>query len=275
MDMYRLYQLKNTKENAEFLFQSFEYVISHGGTVHISRYNMVYEGALLTAASATDVRDTIKRKPGRAFSDKPPGTGDVMTINHSGTTECFYLDTYGMIPVSGFLGEVPSGSMALTPATSNYVLPGKPGTWRVVDTIKIEDNTFFQLESMEFGRRSACIITDASGHIITDDNRNDFDNETIALIKRTLHPEQTTIVVSKQPHGKPPMEQYQKYYENGTYERSGTAEITEEQNYNMIDGNKNNVKKPEERESVRERLKKKLEMVHGGQSQSQELIRRQ
>lgn len=275
MDMYRIYQLKNTEENKKFLFQSFEYVISHGGTVHVSRYNMVYEGALLTAASATDVRDAIKRKPGKAFSDRPPGTGDVITISHPGTTECYYLDTYGMVSISGFLGEVPSDNKPLTPSTSNYVLAGKAGTWQVVDTVTVEDHVFFQLESMEFGRRSACIITDATGHIITDNNRNDFDDETIALIKRTLHPEQTTIIVSKQPHGKPPMEQHQKYFENGTYERSGSSEVTGEQNYNMIDGNNNNAKKPEERESVRERLKKKLELVHGGPSQAQEIMRRQ
>lgn len=38
---------------------------------------------------------------------------------------------------------------------------------------------------------------------------------------------------------KPSMENWQKYYENGEYLRS--AEMTEEQNYNMIDGRINNL----------------------------------
>ena len=39
--------------------------------------------------------------------------------------------------------------------------------------------------------------------------------------------------------GNPPLETWQKYHENGEYLRS--AEITEEQNYNMIDGRVNNL----------------------------------
>ena len=39
--------------------------------------------------------------------------------------------------------------------------------------------------------------------------------------------------------GRPPLETWQKYHENGEYLRS--AEITEEQNYNMIDGRVNNL----------------------------------
>ena len=66
------------------------------------------------------------------------------------------------------------------------------------------------------------------------------------------------------------MENYQKYFENGEYLRS--AEMDEEQNYNMIDGWINNQKKklkisdPKKRPSVLKRLYQKqdeLERCYG------------
>ena len=44
---------------------------------------------------------------------------------------------------------------------------------------------------------------------------------------------------TQEKRGKPVLESWQKSYENGEYLRS--AEITEEQNYNMIDGRMNNL----------------------------------
>lgn len=60
---------------------------------------------------------------------------------------------------------------------------------------------------------------------------------------------------------KPPLENWQKSYENGEYLRS--VEITEEQNYNMIDGRMNNLpskpRKIGQRISVLDRLHLKFE----------------
>lgn len=57
-----------------------------------------------------------------------------------------------------------------------------------------------------------------------------------------------------QQNQKPLLENWQKYMENGEYLRS--AEICEEQNYNMIDGCHNNIafKKKKDRVSVLERV---------------------
>jgi len=56
------------------------------------------------------------------------------------------------------------------------------------------------------------------------------------LIKEYLNPAPSVPEPEKQ---KPPMENWQKYYENGEYLRR--AKRTEEQNYNMIDGLMNNL----------------------------------
>ena len=73
-------------------------------------------------------------------------------------------------------------------------------------------------------------------------------------IREYLHPEKEELSEVKQE--KPALENWQKAYENGEYLRS--AEITEEQNYNMIDGRMNNLplkpRKIGERISVLDRL---------------------
>ena len=59
------------------------------------------------------------------------------------------------------------------------------------------------------------------------------------------------------PQEKPPLENWQKYMENGEYLRS--SEISEEQNYNMIDGRRNNTvsKEKKSRTSVLAKLHRK------------------
>lgn len=75
---------------------------------------------------------------------------------------------------------------------------------------------------------------------------------------------------------KPKLDNWQKYMENGEYLRS--AEITEEANYNMIDGLKNNAapkdKKPRPKESVLAKLNEKKEEVarRSGQKAMQQVM---
>ena len=72
------------------------------------------------------------------------------------------------------------------------------------------------------------------GKVVTDESKG-FDETTIQKLRDFLQSQEKPLPVPE----KPQMEQWQKYYENGEYLRS--AEMTEEQNYNMIDGRMNNI----------------------------------
>ena len=77
-------------------------------------------------------------------------------------------------------------------------------------------------------------------------------------------------------NSKPKLDNWQKYMENGEYLRS--VEITEEANYNMIDGLKNNAapkdKKNRQKESVLAKLNEKKEEVarRSGQKTIQQVM---
>mgnify|MGYP000632883417 CR=1 FL=1 len=86
---------------------------------------------------------------------------------------------------------------------------------------------------------------------MAEDNRNGFDENAKQQIREYLHPPKPV----QKPEEKPPLENWQKYMENGEYLRS--SEISEEQNYNMIDGRRNNMPPKKTRTSVLVKLHQK------------------
>ena len=98
-----------------------------------------------------------------------------------------------------------------------------------------------------------------------------FTDETIEKIRLSLKELETRQAVdaSLAIDKRPKLELWQQYFENGEYLRA--AEISEEQNYNMIDGTMNN-RSP--KRSVLERLQEKQTKVNhlSPQRQSPELI---
>ena len=89
------------------------------------------------------------------------------------------------------------------------------------------------------------------GKVVAEDNRNGFDENAKQQIREYLHPPKPV----QKPEEKPPLENWQKYMENGEYLRS--SEISEEQNYNMIDGRRNNMPPKKTRTSVLVKLHQK------------------
>ncbi len=110
------------------------------------------------------------------------------------------------------------------------------------------------MEHTTYGADAAWVVLDEYGKMVVDHVYNGFDENVQKLIKEYLNP--VPPVSEPQKQEKPSLEIWQKAYENGEYLRS--AEITEEQNYNMIDGRMNNLpskpRKIGKRVSVLDRL---------------------
>ena len=151
---------------------------------------------------------------------------------------------------------------------------GKPRNWMATDDIIIDGKQFYLMEHQEYHRQVAYIILDSYGKMIMEECQNGFDEKT----KQKLHELMKTSEQREQEYQKykERLEHYQKFFENGTYERSW--ESGTEENYNMVDGQVNNLKsaegkrverkpaqspeqsskkKPKKRESVIKRLREK------------------
>lgn len=240
--MYRVYQLNDSPENDPFRYQSYLFALQHSRLIRIRDYALVQEGFMLPEDTAHALRERLEKPPNRALS-----VSDVLAIEYPDQIACYYVEPHGFIMLDGFL-ETASPSGGLAPDTRDYAIPGKAGLWSVADTIRVEDSTFFLMEHNTYGQNAARVILDDSGAVVADDNRGDFDETAIQQIRAFLRKKTGPI-----------LETYQKYYENGEYLRSSSPENLEEQNYNMIDGQRNNRKK---RLSVRARLKAKQALLH-------------
>lgn len=269
--VYQLYQMKDTAENQPFLFQSLDTILARGGNICADRYELVYESVLAEDMTASSVKQELESKPRSVFKHHSPTISDVLVLRRAEETLCHFLDRLGMAQIHGFFAASDSSSgTALTPDATGYTIRGKPGLWSVVDAIAIEQSMFFLLENEKYGRRVNRMVLNAAGEIVMDDNQNDFDDATVQRIRQFLHPEPPSI--SPTPAQKPALERYQRYYENGEYERTASFENHEEQNYNMIDGNFNN-HRSKQRPSVRQRLKEKLALVQSRKHQEEERIK--
>lgn len=161
---------------------------------------------------------------------------DVLVMNKSGELSCYYIDEEHPYRITGFIQLNPTGSI-ITMDTKDYVIPGKAGMWMATDTLIIYGKQYYLLEHQKYRKQTAAIVLDSYGKLITETGKG-FDQETKNRIidqTRTV-PVQADIIKNH----KPKLELFQKYYENGTYERR--SESGTEKSYNLVDGCVNNLK---------------------------------
>lgn len=184
----------------------------------------------------------------------------------------------------------------ITIRTTDYLLKGRNGLWLAEDMILVDEQPFFLLQHQDFGNDAAFAVVDEYGNQAAADSYDGFTDDVIRQIRQFLKKEkeqkaQTKAGPNRQDqaydafsaipiqrieesesfhssnlplgNSSPPLENWQKSYQNGEYVRS--AESGEEANYNMVDGLHNNSrkrKKGKKRRSVLKRLhEKQLEVA--------------
>ncbi len=166
----------------------------------------------------------------------------------------YYVEKNGFTVLAGFIRNGSSGAL-VSFDTTDFHIEGKEGSWLAFDSIIIDGKEFFLMEHEKYGKEVAWAVVDEDGKLIVDDVYHSFDQTVLQQIQDYLNPPQTIMEPVKQ--ATPSLENWQKYMENGEYLRS--SEIDKEQNYNMIDGRRNNMspKGRKGRVSVLKRLRQK------------------
>lgn len=191
----------------------------------------------------------------------------------------------------------------ITLQTTDYLLKGRKGLWLAEDMLLVDGKPFFLLQHQDYGNDAAFAVVDEYGNQAAVDSYNGFTDDVIRQIrqflenekKKKMQPEagpdrqdrtydafpamaikriEESIQTSNLQLGNspPPLENWQKSYQNGEYIRS--AESGEEANYNMVDGLHNNRrkrKKGKKRKSVIKRLhEKQMEVARREKKLSQQ-----
>ncbi|WP_243252922.1 DUF6462 family protein [[Ruminococcus] lactaris] len=169
---------------------------------------------------------------------------DVLVLNRDGEINCYYVDENYPQYLAGFIRINTSGAL-ITMETENYQIDGKKGNWIATDTIIIDGKQFYLMEHQVYRDQAQGVILDAYGKMVVEECKK-FDEKTKQKIHNYIQQQAPLNSVEQlKQDGKIRLEHYQKFYQNGTYERS--RESGTEANYDMVDGLVNNQKRNQEK----------------------------
>ncbi len=251
VNQFALYQLKNIPENRQIRFRPYSILQEKGIQIQYKNYEQEYLARMQPGDEPEQIRRRFNEKLPRTFHGHSISVSDVLVLNKDGVVTSYYVEKDGFTVIAGFIRMGSSGAL-VSVDTSDFHIEGKEGSWHAFDSITIDGRQFFLMEHETYGKEVAWVVLDEEGKIIVDHTYQGFDQTALQQIKDYLNLPQLTAELQKQeiPDGniqtqsgnamdKPPLENWQKYMENGEYLRS--SEIDEEQNYNMIDGRRNNM----------------------------------
>ena len=207
INQFAVYQLKNGPETRQMRFRSYEKLRQSGIQVRYEHYREVYFGKMQRQDTPENIRERLQKKVPKNFDGHSLSVSDVLVLNWEGEITAYYVEKEGFTVIVGFI-RIGSSEALLSFETTNFHIEGKAGSW---------------------------LVLDAEGKIVVEDNQDGSDENAKQQIREYLQPPKPV----QKPQEKPPLENWQKYMENGEYLRS--SEISEEQNYNMIDGRRNNM----------------------------------
>ena len=269
---FAVYQLKRKPELTSLLLRTYEELAQEQIPVQVANYEQVYLGTMKPGETPEQIKKDLEQKQPHNYKGHAVSTSDVLILNDNGVTTTYYVNKDTFIEIPDFMKVTSSESGGLIKDTVGYEIEGKDGTWEVVDYLLVEGKNYFLMEHEQYGTNVAYVVLNQNGKVIVDSVYNGFDDMVKQQIRDYLHPP----VQAQTGNSKPKLDNWQKYMENGEYLRS--AEITEEANYNMIDGLRNNSapkdKKKRPKESVLAKLNEKKEEVakRSGQKAMQQIM---
>ena len=269
---FAVYQLKKKPELRNLLFRTYEELAQDQIPVQVANYEQVYLGTMKPGETPEQIKKDLEQKQPHNYKGHAVSTSDVLILNDNGVTTTYYVNKDTFIEIPDFMKVTSSESGGLIKDTVGYEIEGKDGTWEVVDYLLVEGKNYFLMEHEQYGTNVAYVVLNQNGKVIVDSVYNGFDDMVKQQIRDYLHPP----VQAQTGNSKQKLDNWQKYMENGEYLRS--AEITEEANYNMIDGLKNNAapkeKKNRPKESILAKLNEKKEEVarRSGQKAMQQVM---
>ena len=249
---FAVYQLKKKPELRNLLFRTYEELAQDQIPVQVANYEQVYLGTMKPGETPEQIKKDLEQKQPHNYKGHAVSTSDVLILNDNGVTTTYYVNKDTFIEIPDFMKVTSSESGGLIKDTVGYEIEGKDGTWEVVDYLLVEGKNYFLMEHEQYGTNVAYVVLNQNGKVIVDSVYNGFDDMVKQQIRDYLHPP----VQAQTGNSKPKLDNWQKYMENGEYLRS--AEITEEANYNMIDGLKNNAAPKEKKNRPKESILAKL-----------------
>ena len=235
LNQFAVYRVNQQTKGKVLWHLPYQEAIRQNVPIRIESYRLISIQPMQGEEKVSDIWKWIK---------KQCEVSDVLALNRNGEINCYYVDENYPQYLAGFIRINTSGTL-ITMDTENYQIDGKNGNWMATDTIIIDGEQFYLMEHQKYGNQVQGVILDAYGKMIVEECERGFDEATKQKIHEYIQqhiPQNPVYQIRRQNHQR--LEHYQKYYQNGTYERS--RESGTEANYDMVDGLVNNQKNPAE-----------------------------
>jgi len=239
LNQYAVYQLKPDAEIRPYRYKTYQQLMDDHLAVNADHYHQVYLATMVKDTALEEIRRRLETKLPPQFLGNALNVSDVIAVTKEGVSTAYYVDKSGFVVIPGFF-RFNSSAALITMDTAGFVFDDRKGSWMATEETVVDGKQFFLMASEAYGNRAAFAVVDDQGRKAAEDTLKGFDEETLRQIREYLHPKESEKVqgTSRIPEGKPKQEIWQKYYENGEYLRS--VESGTEENYNMIDGVRNN-----------------------------------
>lgn len=221
-DQYAIYRANLLTEGKNLWQKSFEQVRKEHLPVGIDLYRQIH---ISFSEKDESVMEIWKKT--RDITE----VSDVLVLNRSGEISCYYVNEDAPRRITGFIRLNPSGTL-VTLDTRDYKIEGYEGNWMAADDMIIDGRQFFLMEHQEFQRQAAMIILDSYGRKVVEECKEGFNQEVKDKIYAFLQSQEKKRYLNKEL--KQRLEFWQKFFENGHYERSWESGM--EVNYDAIDG---------------------------------------
>ena len=257
---FAVYRLKKGLwENEALRYRSWNYLKKFHIQVQSDRYEQICVSPFSWDLDPSDLRRQLENGLPADPSGEKLEVSDVLAVTKDGITTAYYVDPEKLIVLTGFFHTTASTAL-LSIDTTDYQIEGRDGNFLAADEIWIDGQHFFLMQSQQFGKNAAYVVLDSNGKVAAEDTTVGFTEEVIRQIREYIRRQNAAKETTARATATPPLENWQKSYENGEYLRS--AEMAEEQNYSMIDGRMNNMpaKRSAHQRPARKRRKGKLPM---------------
>ena len=107
VDAFALFQLKNTPENKDLLFESYDRLTKQGHSVNQDNYDQVYTGALFAGETLDSIYERFNLHHPDDFRGHSLSVSDVIVIHKDNRDQAYYVDSFGFKQVPEFFADNP------------------------------------------------------------------------------------------------------------------------------------------------------------------------
>lgn len=173
---YVIYQINEDVVKDNYLFMNLELVKSKGIEVRGEDYSLVYGGRLSRDVTLEMLYEKFNISHPEGFRGHSLSVSDVVVTNRGGEVKAYYVDSFGYAELPEFVKQRQDMmEPALEEQMEGLTVKGHFGTWHSIDSVELEGERFFLMESDEYGNTVAHVAVNDEGELVAEDLAHGFD----------------------------------------------------------------------------------------------------